>query len=455
MKKINLILLSLAFILFPIFKANAFSLYYNEAHKNDAIEVEINITRDAVSPKAVEGYINFNPESFELVKIIQNNLTIDKWITAPYLIESGKLFFSGTFNPNSNRNDLFTLVFKKNSDNKLNLNICSSTILGEDDKLYDLQEIFLKKENSLSIFNVTSSTHSDPESWYSNKNVELKWQLPSDAEKIKILIDKNEFSYPSVEYDKPINIKNIELDDGIWYFHIRYFGNNGWSSIEHRKIMIDTQKPILVDIKNEKGTINFFGQDELSGIDLYEIDIPALNQKYIIGEEVFKLPQLKSGIYDIKIRAYDKAQNYIEINDLLEIKGIDPPHFSGLILGNEELFILGYVNEPKSKVYASINGSEASFSDATKTSEDGKFVHSIQKLTPGLYDLQLMTITDDGISEKNKKIILVVSEKIVFNSLSKVLIACGLIILISISFYIFLKKDNKKTKKRRVKKNKK
>lgn len=455
MKKINLILLSLAFIIFPIFKANAFSLYYNEAHKNDAIEVEINITRDAVSPKAVEGYINFNPESFELVKIIQNNLTIDKWITAPYLIESGKLFFSGTFNPNLNRSDLFTLVFKKNSDNKLNLNICSSTILGEDDKLYDLQEIFLKKENSLSIFNVTSSTHSDPESWYSNKNVELKWQLPSDAEKIKILIDKNEFSYPSVEYDKPINIKNIELDDGIWYFHIRYFGNNGWSSIEHRKIMIDTQKPILVDIKNEKGTINFFGQDELSGIDLYEIDIPALNQKYIIGEEVFKLPQLKSGIYDIKIRAYDKAQNYIEINDLLEIKGIDPPHFSGLILGNEELFILGYVNEPKSKVYASINGSEASFSDATKTSEDGKFVHSIQKLTPGLYDLQLMTITDDGISEKNKKIILVVSEKIVFNSLSKVLIACGLIILISISFYIFLKKDNKKTKKRRVKKNKK
>lgn len=455
MKKINLILLSLAFILFPIIKANAFSLYYNEAHKNDTIEAEINITRDAVSPKAVEGYINFNPESFELVKIIQNNLTIDKWMTAPYLIERGKLFFSGTFNPNSNRNDLFTLVFKKNSDNKLNLNICSSTILGEDDKLYDLQEIFLKKENSLSIFNVTSSTHSDPESWYSNKNVELKWQLPSDAEKIKILIDKNEFSYPSVEYDKPINIKNIELDDGIWYFHIRYFGNNGWSSIEHRKIMIDTQKPILVDIKNEKGTINFFGQDELSGIDLYEIDIPALNQKYIIGEEVFKLPQLKSGIYDIKIRAYDKAQNYIEINDLLEIKGIDPPHFSGLILGNEELFILGYVNEPKSKVYASINGSEASFSDATKTSEDGKFVHSIQKLTPGLYDLQLMTITDDGISEKNKKIILVVSEKIVFNSLSKVLIACGLIILISISFYIFLKKDNKKTKKRRVKKNKK
>lgn len=268
MKKINLILLSLAFILFPIIKANAFSLYYNEAHKNDTIEAEINITRDAVSPKAVEGYINFNPESFELVKIIQNNLTIDKWMTAPYLIERGKLFFSGTFNPNSNRNDLFTLVFKKNSDNKLNLNICSSTILGEDDKLYDLQEIFLKKENSLSIFNVTSSTHSDPESWYSNKNVELKWQLPSDAEKIKILIDKNEFSYPSVEYDKPINIKNIELDDGIWYFHIRYFGNNGWSSIEHRKIMIDTQKPILVDIKNEKGTINFFGQDELSGIDL-------------------------------------------------------------------------------------------------------------------------------------------------------------------------------------------
>ena len=67
--------------------------------------------------------------------------------------------------------------------------------------------------------------------------------------------------------------------------------------------MIDTKKPNL-DVQQEENIITLIGQDELSGIDMYEIDIPALNQKHITKEEVFKLPQLKGGVYDIKIIAY-------------------------------------------------------------------------------------------------------------------------------------------------------
>ncbi len=455
MKKINLILLLLAFTVIPLFKANAFSLYYDESHNNDTVNVEINISKDFLLPKAIEGNINFNSDSFELIEIIPNNLTIDKWITSPYLIEDKGIFFSGTFGLKSDNGNLFNIIFKKNKNDDLKLNLVASTILAEDDKLYNLQEIFSEKKDLSSLFNISSSTHSDPESWYSGKDVKLSWQLPLDVQKVKILIDENEVSYPTVEYNEPIEEKNIELDDGIWYFHIRYFGDNGWSPIEHRKIMIDTQKPAFFNMEVDKDIIKFFGEDELSGIDLYEIDIPTLDQKYIIGEDTFKLSQIKSGIYEAKIKAYDKAQNYIEIEKSLEVKGIDPPHFSGVVLGDEEIFILGYVDDPESKVYASVIGSESSFSDVTKVSDDGKFVHSVQNLTPGLYDLQLMTITDDGVSEKDKKIILVVSKKITFSFIAKVLIACGLVILILILIYIFLKKDVRKKRGRKNKKVKK
>lgn len=446
MKKINLVLLSLVFIILPVLKVNAFSLYYDETHKNNIVEVKVNIAKNIESPKVIEANIDFNSESFELVRITQNNLN---WITTPRLIQSGNLFFSGTLNSN----DLFTLVFKKYNDGELNLSLHESAILNEDDELYSLQEI-TSREKSLNIFNITSSTHNDPESWYSNKNVELEWELPSDVQKVKLLIDKNESSYPSVEYTDLITKKNIELDDGVWYFHIRYFGDNGWSPIEHRKIMIDTKKPNL-DVQQEENIITLIGQDELSGIDMYEIDIPALNQKHITKEEVFKLPQLKGGVYDIKIIAYDKAQNYVEMSKSLEIKEIDSPHFSGLILGNEELFLLGYVDNSKSKVFASIIGTDSSFSNIIETDNNGKFVYTMGKLSPGLYDLQIVAITDDGVSEENKKIVLVIAEKVVLNPVAIALIVCGLIILIIISFYIFLNKDNKKTNKKKNKKIKK
>lgn len=458
MKKTSPILLGLLIAIFiPIIKVSAFSLTYNilENNQTNNVEAKISINGDGSFLKAIEGTINFDSNDFELINVIKsNNSSLERWGIEPYLIDNGELFFNGIFNSNldGQGNELFNIIFKKNNENaKLSLGLNSATILTENNGLKEVASLIEEQENS--IFNLISSTHPDSNSWYCQKKVKLNWDLPNDATKVKLLVDKNPISYPSVDYDYLIKEKEIELSDGIWYFHLRCFTDNGWSEIEHRKIMIDTQNPKSFDVNIKDGLIEFSAQDDLSQIEMYGIEIPELNQKYFTSEPTFKLSIIKGGTYNTKLRAYDKAGNYLERDELVEIKELTSPHFSGIVLGDKEIFILGYVDDPKSKVYASIVGGELDIEKMTEVSNDGKFVHSIEELKPGLYSLYLMAVGEDGISAKNKKAILIIDKEVTFNIIAKILGVSGLTILIIILVYIFFKNNHKKRGVGRPRKN--
>lgn len=444
MKKINTILL-LVLMFFPLFKANAFSLYYNENYEDNEFKIEVSVNKESSLPKAIEGLINFNSDSFELIDIVENNSAIEKWIIAPYLNENNQISFSGIFNSNIDDDILlFNLIFKKINTGELNLVIDSGIILAEQDTLYDLE--LIKKP---SIFNVKSPTHPNAETWYSNKNVKLVWDIPSDAKTVKILIDEKEDSYPTIEYSDPvIKEKEIDLDDGIWYFHIRYFGDDGWSPVEHRKIMIDTEKPNFSDVTVKKDSIEFFAEDDLSGVELYELIIPSSNQKYYTDKTNFKLP--KSGKYNIILRGYDKAENYLEKEIVVTVKETPSPYFSKIVLDENKVFVLGNIDNLDSKIYVSIVGKDLNIVDEINVHSDGSFIYTIQDLNPGLYNFYLTAIADNGFSKKNE-IILVIEDDASRNFIANFAITYVLLILGLILIYNFSKKDKKNKKKKKIK----
>ncbi|MDD4358234.1 MAG: hypothetical protein PHY30_00270 [Candidatus Pacebacteria bacterium] len=452
-KATSFLLLILLSIFIPIIKADAASLHYNVFENNGILEAQISVDSDSLILKAIEGVINFDPNEFELLNVQKSNDSIlEKWGIEPHLSEDGALFFNGIFNSEINGNNLFSLFFKKiGESNDLKLSIASGTTLTADNELNKVDSLL--REEKISLFNISSSTHPDPNSFYSNQDVKLSWQLPKGTERVKLLIDNKPDSYPSVDYNEPIYEKEIKLDDGIWYFHIRCFLDGKWSSIEHRKIMIDTKNPQSFDANIVDGIIELNAVDDLSSIDFYEIEIPCLNEKYYTTENTFNLNPIKKGNYEVKLRAYDKASNYLEKEENIKVKEINSPHFSGIILGRDELFISGYVDDPNSKVYASILGQESNIEKISNVSNDGKFVYAIDKLDPGLYSLYLMTIGDDGVSVKNKKAILIIDKKMAVNIAAQFLVLSGLAILAVLAFYILLTKwknnGNKKKKKSR------
>ncbi|MDD4661677.1 MAG: hypothetical protein PHG24_00140 [Candidatus Pacebacteria bacterium] len=441
MKKKNLILLLLAIVFFPILKVDALSLNYNlpeEVNLGETFKVEISVDDNDLLIKAIEGVLSFDFNSFELVNI---NSPFNEWIKEPYLNEDNKIYFSGLFDSILN-NNIFNLVFKKNKDAVFELGLDSGTILA-DDELFSIDKIV---PLSGGIFNISSPTHPDSKVWYNESKVKLNWMVPSDASKIKILIDENEEAYPSVEYSDPIiSEKEIELDDGVWYFHIRYFGDDQWSDIETKKIMIDTEKPKDFDFYIKDKVINFISEEDLS----YELIISSINQEYTALENSFDFSFLKSGEYIVLVKAYDRARNYIEKQILIKIEGVPSPHFSGAILDKNNLYISGYIEIDDAKVITSISGEDMNKQEVLKVSSDGKFVYYIEDLKPGLYYLNLFAVKDSNLSEENKKVILIVDNSIDCKVIAEILIGYGLAILALLLIYILGGKDKK------IKKNKK
>ncbi|MDD3919019.1 MAG: hypothetical protein PHX52_00370 [Candidatus Pacebacteria bacterium] len=444
MKKTNLLLLLLVFIFFPLLKADAFSLNYNQP-TGKVSEIKIGIDKESTSLEAIEGVIVFDPEAYKFLDVSTDDSMIADWTVYPYLADQGKIAFSGIFDSNSQSDNLFNVFFTKNSLDDLKLSIEAGVVLAENDMLYNLEEM-VSFNNSL--FNVISSSHPNSDIWYSNKNVELSWTLPEDAQKVKILIDQNEEAYPSVEYDN-LTQKQIALNDGVWYFHIRYFGDNGWSSIENKKIMIDTQAPTEFKIIEKDDRLEFTSTDELSQVEKYEVIVSDKN--YIVTDNMFLFSEIGGGKYFIKVKAYDRAGNFTEKDINLEVERIEPPHFSAAVLGTNEIFILGYVDNSVDKVYVSISGDNYDFGELIQISDDGNFVYTTEKLKPGLYDLYFTTISENGLSEESKKVILITEKELVFGSVERTLITYGLIVLLLVLMYACSKKQIKKSRKRNKK----
>jgi hypothetical protein len=94
--------------------------------------------------------------------------------------------------------------------------------------------------------------------------------------------------------------------------------------------------------------------------------------------------------------------------------------------------------------------------DVVPVSDDGKFVYCFKRLKPGLYNLHLVSISEDGTSEKSQKVLLVGQKEFIFGAIAKVLITYSFLILLFILMYACSKKEIKKRKKtKKVKKVKK
>jgi len=188
---------------------------------------------------------------------------------------------------------------------------------------------------------VSSPSHPDSEKWYSNKNPEFTWRLPIEVIGVAFLLNQNPNSNPGTVSQGLIDGKKYEnLEDGIWYFHIRYQNKYGWGPVTHRKVLIDTTPPQIQEfaIKKEdptdpKPVLTFYATDTLSGIEYYQI---VINDKEFattsnLEEKVFPIGSLSPGKYKIELKAFDKAGNFKSEVKEIEIEPLKSPIFAVLV----------------------------------------------------------------------------------------------------------------------------
>jgi len=293
---------------------------------------------------------------------------------------------------------------------------------------------------------ITSSTHPDEERWYNINTPTFSWDVPSGVTAIRISLNKKKTATPTVSYDPVIKEKEIKnLDDGVYYFHAQFKNKNGWGTVSHMKIQIDTVAPEGFEIKcvdtaetfNPRPTCLFNTTDELSGLDYYKVKIGDSEFKTVAMEDIesnpYTLPPQAPGEHFLLVQALDKAGNYSTATSEIEILGIAAPRiirYPEELTSGETLVVSGNTF-PDSLVTFWVQGEKGdSTRQATRSNQDGDFtIVSQEGLKSGVYRMWA-TVTDQNgaISNPSTEIIVKVKQSTLLRFGSMTVTALSIII---------------------------
>ncbi len=420
------------------------------------VEVKVNSSGQAIN--AAEGNLVFNPDEVEVIKISKNNSIFGFWTSEPSFSNSlGNIVFGGG-TPDSftgNSGTIITITFKSKTIASAQVNFSSGSVLAADGKgtnvldniiggVYTLKaKITIPPSEEVPPESeyippatpggvpfapvVFSSTHSESNKWYSNNNPEFSWKVPSDVTAVKLLINKIPFSLPVILYGSITEKKIENLEDGAWYFHIRFKNEQGWGGIIHKKVLIDTEPPQPFEIKvDDKGDstnpspiLHFQTTDSLSGIEYYEVKIGENDAVSITAAAVesnsYKIPAQEPGMHTIIVKAFDMASNSTTATTDIIIEPIELPiitDFSQIIQLGDILTIKGTSQYPEAtiKVLIKEEGEETITGDV-KTDKEGNWVFVYDKsLDKGTYQVWAKIIDNRGAqSNLTEKITIAVS----------------------------------------------
>ena len=169
---------------------------------------------------------------------------------------------------------------------------------------------------------VTSSTHPDSAVWYTANDAAFAWSLPSGTRGVNFLANQNANSDPGTQSDGLISsYRYDDVEDGLWYFHIRLQNELGWGGVSHFPFRIDTAPPeafaltpLGLDPDSGNPVIDFTALDAASGIDRYVISIDGVEMVSLRASELeagkgMVLAAQTSGLHLVEVAAYDLAGN--------------------------------------------------------------------------------------------------------------------------------------------------
>lgn len=359
-------------ILFGIFASQniqAATSYFSPSSGNitagNIITVNVLVNTEGVTINNAEATVNFPSGLLEIVSVSKSGSIFSLWVEEPKFSNSaGTLSFNGgvpTPGFTGTAGKILSVVFRAKKAGSASLIFSSAAIRANDGygtnvlgsisgasfNIVQAQGIPKIETPVIKLVgpNITSATHPDQNKWYSNNDPMFQFKFPSDARELNLVLSRKETSTPQIKYAPPVSEKILEdVDEGIWYLHANYRDKSGLSQTLAYKFQIDTGLPenFQVSRKDPNDTINpspkyeLSAGDSMSGIDRYEAKIDGGEWITLSADDSgnYALPLQTPGKKLLTLRAYDKAGNYIESSQELQI---DAPIKPAWYLGFEPL----------------------------------------------------------------------------------------------------------------------
>ncbi len=343
----------LALIVFFLLPTSALAATLGLTPLNTSIGIGAIVTETVVvtsadqAMNAISGTLSFSEDLLQVVSISKTNSVLSLWVQDPtYSNNDGTISFSGVVpNPGyiGSRRQVLLIQFRAKKEGTAAVTFSSSSeVLANDGNGTNILTGTQSSTINISasqpqseppppsvsspvsgvglLAHITSSTHPNETQWYKLAHAVFDWTNAQGVTSVRLGYDKNEEGKPSVLYSDPISHKELQLDGGIWYFHVQERDPSGWGPISTYRIQIDTASPLPFTVLFPQGTTTpsgnsisalFAATDELSGIDHYQVAVDG--KEFTVTADEGSKPYAISadpGAHMLLVRAYDKAGNF-------------------------------------------------------------------------------------------------------------------------------------------------
>jgi len=354
---IPIIILIISFGVASVAKAEGASLYLSPQtgtfFVGSTFDVSIFVNTGGNNVNAVEVDLKFDQRKLQIASPTAGRSVIAVWISQPTFsnTEGTATFQGGVPSPGINTSSglVSTITFRAINPGEAVVSILdSSQVLLDDGKGTNIlssmgkgvYKIIIPPPEGPKVF---SPSHPDQNKWYNNNSPTLSW------EKEEGVIDFS-YSLDDIFYGVPDNISEgdyasasyADLEDGIWYFHIKAKKGDVWGGITHYILLIDTTPPAAFTLSFEptlrspvmtarEPIVSFITTDSLSGLDHYDlklIDLTKAPQKketgfFVEASSPYQLSSLATGEYEVIVRAFDRAMNWQDSSKKIEVIPIE------------------------------------------------------------------------------------------------------------------------------------
>jgi hypothetical protein len=380
---------------------------------------------------AADGTLQFDKDKLSVANISKSGSIFSLWVSEPSFSNTqGTIRFEGG-NPSpylGNAGAIISVTFKALREGTANVSFSAGQVLAADGKGTNVTGALGKGTYTITKASapaptpppstttqtgatltavIDSPTHPDEDNWFNSSNPEFEWILPQSVTGVSVFFSDSPTSNPGTVSDGLIsNQKYEDVEDGEWYFHIRWRSQAGWGPTTHRKVLVDTTPPksfnievIQEGLKDSSPKLKFVTVDALSGMDYYEIIVDGGEPIRIAANELpvdgYQLPSLSPQTHSIAVKAYDKAGNFSENSAEVKVEGIpgaEITDFPEFIRQNIPLILRG-IGAPISKIIikAQLEGGEAKEYE-TLSNERGDWQLVIEDLKQGNYEFSAKSV---------------------------------------------------------------
>ena len=308
--------------------------------EGSTFQVPILINTKGTSINGIDLKINFDANKLSIVQPSNGKSIIGVWVEPPaYDNSRGTASFVGVI-PNgitTSSGLIGTITFLAKSTGRAVVSFKSnSSILVNDGLGSDATTNFVRAEYNIipkppEGVLVRSETHPSQDVWYNNKNPFFTWDKEQGVTGFSYVLDNKPSTIPDNTILTADGVKAYQdLDDGLYYFHVKAIKNGAWGTTGTFLVRIDTAPPadfkpraeyvVAAVIAVERTLVSFFTTDNLSGIDHYEVGVIDKSQPvtespvFAVAESPFQVPLTGVDKLRVIVRAVDKAGNIRDVS---------------------------------------------------------------------------------------------------------------------------------------------